>query len=149
MAALCRKAAMKLVAGEHASRVSITERRPGGIFWERPQLPTRSARHSTEQVGRSQWPGLDRCGRRRLLEVEVNVVARQRQAGAHRQPGRRDEGVGPRSPQLYPQPGRTALGIARRFLQERGTSMSTSPKGRSRRTALPRASRSPRPWCPL
>ena len=54
-----------------------------------------------------------------LLEVEVNVVPGSGQGGAHRQPGRRDEGVGPRRPQLYPQPGRPA-GHPRRLLQGEG-----------------------------
>ena len=84
-------------AGDDRDKASHRQRGQPGALLGHPPLPSGEA-GSHPSGGRGQRPGLDQCGRRRLLEVEVNVVPGSGKVELDRQPGGCDEGVLPTRP---------------------------------------------------
>ena len=116
MATLCRKAAMKLVEGACKS-VSHYRAGPGGVSGSAP-LSTRSGRHSPSGWAWSTaWPGPAVGGE--LLEVEVNVVPGSGKVELTGNLGDVMKESRPRSPQLYPQPGRLSWALPADFYKNR------------------------------
>ena len=94
LAAICRKADMRLLKG-NVKRITVTRRRTA----KAPGLPALPpALHTDrEEIGVVNGLAWTEAGGE-ILEVEVNVMEGSGKAGAHRQPGRRDEGVRPGGP---------------------------------------------------
>ena len=115
LAALSRKAAMHIVS-DSVKQISITgddlERYLGG-----EKIPPGKA-GQRRAGGRRQRTGLD-LGGRRTTPSGGQCGSGLRQGGAHRKPGRRDEGIGSRGALLYPQ-SVPAVGDCIRFLQDQG-----------------------------
>ena len=107
MAALCRKAAMKLVAGSMQVVFPLTERRPGGTIWERRRYHPEKLEALAQRVGVVNGLAWTSVGGE-LLEVEVNVVPGTGKVELTGNLGDVMKESGPRGPQLYPQPGLSA-----------------------------------------
>ena len=141
LAALCRKAAMKLVDGA-CKAVTITEKDLRGLSGCAP-LSTRSAQALAERVGVVNGLAWTSVGGE-LLEVEVNVVPG---TGKVELTGNLGDVMkeSAHAALSFIRSRAAQLGIDRRFLQEQGHPCPLPGGGGAQRTALPRASPSPRP----
>ena len=105
-AAACRRSAarcaMRFALGERPSACTVTRRQARGQFLGAPQVPAGARYTARDQVGLVTRPCLDVRRRRRRSRSRSTSCRRHRQAGADRQPRRRDEGIRLRRHELYP-----------------------------------------------
>lgn len=101
---ICRKSARELVAGD-VEKVSVTEKNIETYLGPKRFKPDDiSGKDEVGVVNGLAWTAVGG----EMLQVEVAVMDGQRQAAAHRKPGRCDEGVGHRLPSAMCAAWRTA-----------------------------------------